>query len=92
MATIAENNAVMTIFYFKSTGNIYSATTGIIDNAGMFGDNMADLSTVVDSMQFPIDLYVIQNIRLFKLDITETPVILALIPVVQVNTYPIATS
>jgi hypothetical protein len=92
MPTIAEMNANMTIFYFKSTGNLYTCMTGIVEKAMVFGKNNADLSTIIDCSVFPVDDYMLQNAILFKIDITKDPVILALIPITPINQYPIASS
>lgn len=92
MATIAEMDANMTIFYYKSTGNLYNCFSGIQNKDLIFGVNTTDLSTIIDNVVLPVDNYFLQNTKLFKIDITKSPVILALRPVIVENIYPVATS
>jgi len=90
--TIEEMNANMTITYYKSNGDIYSAGSGIQPIETLFGNHSADMALMLDEIVLPIDQYVLNNKKLFKIDITKTPPVLALIPTDPVNTYPIATS
>ena len=91
MPTIAEMNANMTIFYYKSTGNLYTCMTGIVSKENVFGANLIDLSQIIDCIVLPIDNYMLNHFILFKIDITQIPVVLALIPTI-IPTYPVATS
>lgn len=82
---IEEN---MTIFYYKSNGDIYSACTGIQDKNVYFGIHIQDLN--INEIVLPFDDYVLMNTRLFKIDITKNPVELVMLPLtIQ---YPIASS
>ena len=92
MATIAEMYAKMTIIYYKSNGDIYTLGSGIQPIATIFGNHSTDMALMLDEIVLPIDEYVLNNKKLFKIDITKTPVVLALIPADPVNTYPVATS
>lgn len=80
----------MTIFYFKSNGDIYSACTGTQDINIFFGEHSNDLKLILDSVVLTNDDYVLRNIRQFKIDITKTPVELVMLP--QANNYKMATS
>jgi len=82
----------MTVFYYKSNGDIYRVSAGDQPINIYFGDHSADMMLMLDSILIPFDDYVLKNPQLFKIDITKSPAILALIPDVQVNTYPVATS
>ena len=88
MVTVAN----MTVFYYKSSGDIYSMSAGEQPINVYFGDHSSDMMIILNSVLVPFDDYVMRNQTLFKIDITKSPVVLALIPVVQANTYPVATS
>ena len=91
--SIEEMNANMTIFYYKSNGDIYTVGSGIQPIDTFFGEHSVDMALMLDEIVLPIDQYVLNNSnKLFKIDITKSPVILALIPTTAANTYPVATS
>jgi hypothetical protein len=95
MATIAENQASMTIMYYKSNGDIYTIGSGIHDIATMFGDHSADMALMLDEIVLPIDKYVLDmGMKIFKMDVTQSPPVLSLKPVedVEVPAYPTAPS
>jgi len=93
MATIAEMNANMTIIYYKSNGDIYTLGSGIQPISTIFGNHSTDMALILDEIIIPKDEYVLKNKKLFKVDISKSPVVLALIPVALVeNDYPVATS
>ena len=68
MASIEEHEASMTIFYYKSDGEIHSYCTGI---SGMerFGLHEEDYSLIIDCGIFPKDETVIRYLNLFYIDI-----------------------
>jgi len=82
----------MTIFYYKSNGDIYRISAGNQPINIYFSDHAQDMMLILDSIVVKYDAYVQNNQTLFKIDITKSPVILALIPVIQANIYPVATS
>jgi len=87
---MAETN--MSIFYYKSNGDIYSICSGVQPIETFLGEHSSDLMQIIECVVVTYDNYVIKNINSFKVDITKTPAILVLIPDVQTNTYPVATS
>ena len=68
MATIEEHETSMTIFYYKSDGEIHSYCTGI---SGMerFGDRQADYSLIIDCYVYPKDETVIRYLNLFYIEL-----------------------
>ena len=68
MATIAEYEANMTIFYYKSDGEIYSYCTGIADMS-MFGVHQADYELILDFIVIPKDHVVMEFMYKFHVDI-----------------------
>lgn len=83
----------MTIFYYKSNGDIYSTCSGIQPIETFLGTHSADLMQIINSVKLPYDEYVIFSSDKFKIDTTNDPVTLALIPIpTSINTYPIASS
>ena len=68
MATIAEHVASMTIFYYKSDGNIYSYCTGISDMSS-FGSRQSDYELIIDYVVLPRDNTVITFLNRFYVDI-----------------------
>lgn len=79
----------MTIFYYKSNGDIYSTCSGVQPIETFLGPHATDLMQIISCVVLPYDRYVIFNSTLFKIDITKDPVILALIPA-TINIYPVA--
>lgn len=83
----------MTIFYYKSNGDIYSVCSGIQPIETFLGAHATDLMQIITSIVLPYDQYVIFSSDKFKIDITKDPVTLALIPLpATINTYPVASS
>lgn len=68
MASLAEHEASMTIFYFKSDGKIYSYCTGISDLSS-FGDRWEDYALMLDSVVLPKDQTAIEFLYKFYIDI-----------------------
>ena len=68
MATIAEHEASMTIFYYKRNGDIYSYATGIQDMK-MFGQHEDDYSLIMDYIVVERDPAVMEAIHKFYVDI-----------------------
>ena len=68
MATIAEHEASMTIFYYKSDGTIYSYCTGISDMSS-FGSRQSDYELIIDCLVLPRDHTVITFLNRFYVDV-----------------------
>lgn len=68
MATIAEHEASMTIFYYKSDGTIYSYCTGISDMSS-FGSRQFDYELIIDYVVLPRDNTVITFLNRFYVDV-----------------------
>lgn len=68
MATIAENEASMTIFYYKRDGEIYSYCTGIADMS-IFGVHQADYELILDFIVIPRDHVVMEFMYKFYVDL-----------------------
>ena len=68
MASLAEHEASMTIFYYKSNGEIYSYCTGISDMGG-FGDHKADYELMLDYVVLPKDQTAIEFLYKFYIDV-----------------------
>ena len=61
---------IMTIFYFKSSGKIYSFSSGEQDYF-YFGDQAEDFKLILDYLHLEEDVYVFDNIRSFSVDVKE---------------------
>lgn len=68
MATMAEHEASMTIYYYKSDGAIYSYGTGISDMRS-FGDRQKDYELILDYVVLPKDPVVMEFLQRFYIDI-----------------------
>lgn len=68
MATIAEYEANMTMFYYKSNGEIYSYCTGIADMS-IFGTHQIDYELILDFIVIPKDHVVMEFMHKFYVDI-----------------------
>lgn len=68
MASIEENAANMTVFYFKSSGDIKSIVSGV-QSMDTFGIHKLDYEQIIDFIVIPLDLYVTTNISFFKVNI-----------------------
>lgn len=68
MATMAEHEASMTMFYYKSNGEIYSYCTGIADMS-MFGIHQADYELILDFIVIPRDHVVMDFMHKFYVDV-----------------------
>lgn len=90
MATIEEMNESMTIFFYKSNGDIYSVATGIQPIEIYLGAHAADLMQIIDSVVLTLDNAVLNNIGQFKINLeTKT---LELIAESTLANYPVAAS
>ncbi|MSS43798.1 hypothetical protein FYJ27_08660 [Anaerosalibacter bizertensis] len=89
MASMAEHQNSMTIFYRKRDGEIRGYATGIQDMS-FYGDNAEDFSLIWDYVVLERDRQVLDNIEKFKIN-TETKEI-ELLPehVFQPDKYKIA--
>lgn len=77
----------MTIFYYKSNGDIYSTCSGVQPIETFLGAHATDLMQIISSITLPYDQYVIYNSDKFKIDITKSPPELVIL---QQNIYPVA--
>ena len=77
MATIAEMEAKMTIYYSKNTGIIKRIASGIQDMS-LFGIEEEDYSMIWSFAIIDIDNYVMQNPDKFIMNVTTTPPVLSL--------------
>lgn len=68
MASMAEHDASMTIFYYKSSGDIYSYCTGISDMGG-FGEHAEDYAKMLDFVVLERDQTAIEFLYKFHIDI-----------------------
>lgn len=68
MASIAEHEASMTLFYYKRNGDIYSYATGIQDMK-MFGTHADDYTLIMDYIVVERDQMVMEAIHKFYVDI-----------------------
>ena len=68
MPTIAEHEAKMTIYYYKSDGTIFSYGTGISD-ISIFGDRAKDYEQIVDYVVMDRDKDVMEFLNRFYIDI-----------------------
>ena len=68
MATIEEHEVSMTIFYFKSNGDIHSYATGIQD-LSMFRMHEQDYSLILDCIVVEKDPAVMESISKFYVDV-----------------------
>lgn len=65
---MAEHEASMTLYYYKSDGMIYSYCTGIQDMS-IFGDRAADYAMIMDYLIAPKDQTVMDYTNRFYVDI-----------------------
>ena len=70
MASMAEHEASMTIYYYMSNGEIYSSCSGIND-LSTFGVHQVDYELILDFIVVPKDELVMQTMHHFYVD-TET--------------------
>lgn len=68
MANIQEHESKMTIFYYKSNGDIHSYCTGISDMK-IFGDHTDDYSRIIDYVVVERDRNVIELLYRFYVDL-----------------------
>lgn len=86
MPTLEEMNNNMTIFYYKSNGDILALATGIQDINIFFGVHSPDYVLIADQIVIPKDIDVVNNVKNFKVNInTKQLEILS-----TVNKYPVA--
>lgn len=87
MATIAEMEASMTIYYSKSTGILKGVYSGIQDMKS-FGADEADYTQIWDFKVVPNDAYVLAHPNLFIVDISGEEPVLSLLQA-DVHVYPV---
>lgn len=68
MPNMAEHEASMTIFYYKSDGAIYSYATGISDMRS-FGDRQKDYEQILDCVVLDRDPIVMEFLQRFYIDV-----------------------
>lgn len=68
MATMAEHESSMTIYYYKSDGGIYSYSTGI-NNLNIFGSRKTDYEQMLDYIVVDKDPTVMESFNKFYVDI-----------------------
>ena len=85
MATIAEHEASMTIFYSKSTGEIKGLCSGIQD-MNFYGVDATDFSTIWAYINLAKDNYVLENPNKFIMNLASGSPVLSL---KEVNQYPV---
>ena len=68
MASMAEHEANMTLYYYKSDGAIYSYCTGVQDMSS-FGEREADYALIMDFIVVPKDPTVMEYTNRFYVDI-----------------------
>lgn len=69
MATIAEMQSSMTLYYSKSSGDIKAFCTGIQDMS-FFGSDSEDYSIIWDFVVLPLDNNVLDNFKNFTINLT----------------------
>jgi len=67
--TIKEMNNSMTVFYYKSNGDIYGVATGIQDLIVYYGEYGTELSLILEQTVLPKDENFLNNIDKFKINI-----------------------
>lgn len=65
--TMAEHEQSMTVFYYKSNGEVYSYATGIQDFTS-FGAHAEDYKIILDVVVLPKDLFILDNMKMFKVN------------------------
>lgn len=68
MATIAEHEASMTLFYYKRNGDLYSYATGIQDMK-LFGAHADEYALIMDYIVVERDHLVMEAIHKFYVDV-----------------------
>lgn len=68
MSNMAEHEASMTIFYYKSNGDIYSYCTGI-SHMGTFGEHADDYAQMLDFVVLERDQTAIEFLYKFYIDV-----------------------
>lgn len=68
MANMEEFEKSMTIYYYKSNGDIHSYCTGINDMT-MFGEHADDYSAILDYIVMEKDMMVLEILYKFYIDI-----------------------
>ena len=68
MASMAEHEVSMTIYFYKSDGAIYSYCTGVQDMSG-FGERAADYALIIDFVVVDKDPTVMEYTNRFYIDV-----------------------
>ncbi|AGK98157.1 hypothetical protein [Clostridium pasteurianum] len=90
MATLDEMNTKMTVFYYKSNGDIYSLCTGIQELNVFFGSHSTDLALILDSVVLDKDMNVMNSPKDFKVN-TASKTLEVLASAINTS-YPIAST
>ena len=69
MATIEEMESKMTMFYYKSNGDIYCSSSGIQD-MNYFTGHKEDMENIVDFIVVDKNDFIFRNLSQFKVNIT----------------------
>lgn len=84
--TIEQMENSVTVFYYKTNGDIYNFATGIQDQNIFFGEHSVELASILDQIIVPKDEYFLRNSKQFKVNI-DTKALEILPNVIQ---YPVA--
>lgn len=68
MATIAESNESMTVYYSKRTGIIRAVTSGV-DDMSFYGEQAEEMSIIQGFVVLPLRKDVLYNKENYKIDI-----------------------
>lgn len=79
--------SVMTIHYFKSSGEIYATATGEQHIEIMYGSHAEDFLLILDEIIIPFDEFVLRNSDKFKVNIDTKEI--EMLPQ-KINTYTMA--
>lgn len=70
MASMADHEASMTIYYHKSNGDIHSYCTGISDMT-MFGIHAEDYAMILDYIVVEKDVMLLEFLYKFYVDVND---------------------
>lgn len=68
MASMAEHEASMTLYFYKSDGEIYSYCTGVQDMS-RFGERAADYELIIDFVVVDKDPTIMEHTNRFHIDL-----------------------
>lgn len=79
-------DTVITIIYFKSSGEIYVVATGEQHIEVMYGSHAQDFLLILDEIIIPYDEYVLKNSDKFKVNIETKEIEM----IAELNNYTMA--